>query len=93
MSERVIAAYANSAIFQLYYGENKLTVNEMMIRSALYLTNTLSWIFIVLVPWKNSASSMKQQLADRQVRGRTTLKHYPDSEPTSLWSFSLMLRA
>jgi hypothetical protein len=64
MSERVIAAYANSAIFQLYYGENKLTVNEMMIRSALYLTNTLSWIFIVLVPWKNSASSMKQQLAN-----------------------------
>jgi hypothetical protein len=26
---------ANSAIFQLYYDENKLIVNEMMIRSAL----------------------------------------------------------
>jgi hypothetical protein len=26
---------ANSAIFQLYYGENKLIINEMMISSAL----------------------------------------------------------
>jgi hypothetical protein len=26
---------ANSAIFQLYYGENKLVVNEMMMKSAL----------------------------------------------------------
>jgi hypothetical protein len=27
---------ANSAIFQLHYGENKLTINEMMIRFALF---------------------------------------------------------
>jgi hypothetical protein len=27
---------ANSAIFQLYYGENKLIFNEMMMRSALF---------------------------------------------------------
>ena len=27
---------ANSAIFQLYYGENMLIFNEMMIMSALY---------------------------------------------------------
>ena len=27
---------ANSAIFQLYHGENKLIFNEMMMRSALY---------------------------------------------------------
>jgi len=27
---------SNSAIFQLYHGENKLIVNEMTIRSALY---------------------------------------------------------
>jgi len=27
---------ANLAIFQLYHGENKLTFNEMMMRSALY---------------------------------------------------------
>jgi hypothetical protein len=26
----------NSAIFQLYHGENKLVFNEMMMRSALY---------------------------------------------------------
>jgi hypothetical protein len=45
---------ANSAIFQLYHGENKLIFNEMMMRSALYQTNTLSWIFIVLAPWNNS---------------------------------------
>jgi hypothetical protein len=27
---------ANSAIFQLCYGENKLILNEMMMKSALY---------------------------------------------------------
>jgi hypothetical protein len=27
---------ANSAIFQLYYGENKLIINEMMMKSALF---------------------------------------------------------
>jgi hypothetical protein len=27
---------ANSTIFQLYYGENKLIINEMMMRSALF---------------------------------------------------------
>jgi hypothetical protein len=27
---------ANSAIFQLYHGENKLIVNEIMVRSALF---------------------------------------------------------
>ena len=26
----------NSAFFQLYHGENKLIINEMMMRSALY---------------------------------------------------------
>jgi hypothetical protein len=41
--------YANAAIFQIYHGDN----NEMMIRSALYQTNTLSWIFIVLAHWNN----------------------------------------
>ena len=44
---------ANSAIFQLYNGENKIIFNEMM-RSALYYTNMLRWILIVLVPWNNS---------------------------------------
>ena len=44
---------ANSAIFQLYHGENKLISNEMMMMTALYY-NTLSWIFIVLAHWNNS---------------------------------------
>jgi hypothetical protein len=45
---------ANSTIFQLYYGEIKLIFNEMMMRSTLYYTNMLSWIFIVLAHWNNS---------------------------------------
>ena len=44
----------NSAIFQLYHGENKFNFNEMMMKSTLYLTNTQSWIFIVLGHWNNS---------------------------------------
>jgi hypothetical protein len=44
---------ANSAIFQLYHGENKLIFNEMMMRSAVYWNNTLSWIVLVLVDWNN----------------------------------------
>jgi hypothetical protein len=47
---------ANSAIFQLYHGVNKLVFNEMMMRSALYL-----------VGFFHSASSLKQQSADRHV--------------------------
>ena len=45
---------ANSAIFQLYHGKNKLIFNEMMMRSALLLDF-------------NSASSLKQQFASRHV--------------------------
>jgi hypothetical protein len=45
---------ANSAIFQLYHGDNKLIFIEMMMRSALYQTNTLSWICIVLAQGNNS---------------------------------------
>ena len=45
---------ANSVIFQLYYGENKLIFNEMMMTPALYQINMLSWIFIVLAHWNNS---------------------------------------
>ena len=55
---------ANSSIFQLYHGENKLICNEMMIRSSLLKTNTPGWIFIVLAHWN---SSLKQQSADRHV--------------------------
>jgi hypothetical protein len=35
---------ANSAIFQLYHGENNLIFNEIMMRSALFYSNTFSWI-------------------------------------------------
>jgi hypothetical protein len=45
---------ANPAIFQLYHGENKLIFNEMMMRSGLSNTNTLSSIFIVLAHQNNS---------------------------------------
>ena len=38
---------ARWAIFQLYHGV-QVTFNEMIMISALYLTNTHSWIFIVL---------------------------------------------
>ena len=54
----------SSAIFQLYYGENKLIFNEMMMRSALFQTNTLSWIFIVLAHWNNSPWSDMSLLSD-----------------------------
>ena len=40
--------------FQLYHSENKLMFNEMMMKYALYYTNTLSWIFILLAHWNNS---------------------------------------
>ena len=39
----------NSSIFQLLHVDNKLIFNDMMMRSALYYTNTLSLIFIVLL--------------------------------------------
>jgi len=32
---------ANSAIFQLYHGENKLIVNEMMMRTTLFHENSV----------------------------------------------------
>jgi hypothetical protein len=42
---------ANWTIFQPYHGENKLIINEMIMR---YKTNTLNWILIVLAHWNNS---------------------------------------
>jgi hypothetical protein len=45
---------AKSAIAQLHHCNNKLHFKDMRMISALYLTNTLSWIFIVLAPWKES---------------------------------------
>jgi hypothetical protein len=51
---RLLLFNANSAIFQLYQDENKLILNEIMMRSTLYYTNTLSCIFTVLAHWNNS---------------------------------------
>jgi hypothetical protein len=55
---------ANSAIFQLYHGENKLIFHdhEMMMRSALYyiVDKHVTLDFY-------SASSLKQQSGDRYV--------------------------
>jgi hypothetical protein len=53
---------ANSTICQLYHGENKLIFNEMMMRSALYETNTLSWMFIVLAHWNSPLVDMSFHL-------------------------------
>ena len=39
---------------QLFHGENTLIFNEMMMSSALYSTNTLSWMCTVLAHWNNS---------------------------------------
>jgi hypothetical protein len=69
--------YANLAIFPPYHGKNKLIFNKMMMRS------TLSWIFIVISHWNNST----------WIDMSPTWTHYPDSESSSLRSFSLMLRA
>jgi hypothetical protein len=55
---------ANSAIFQLHHGKNKLIFYDMMIRSALFYTNTQSWIFIVLAHWNNSPRIDMSLLSD-----------------------------
>jgi hypothetical protein len=45
-----------SAVFQVYHGEDKSILNEMMMRSALYWANTLNWIFIVVAHRNKSAN-------------------------------------
>jgi hypothetical protein len=53
------------AIFQLFYGENKLHVHDMMIKmiSDLYKINyMLSWIFIVLAQWNNNPRLLSDTL-------------------------------
>jgi predicted class III extradiol MEMO1 family dioxygenase len=40
--------------FSYIMAKNMLIFNEMMMRSALYWTNMLSWILIVLAHWNNS---------------------------------------
>ena len=41
-------------IFQLHHSENMLHFKKMSMMSALYYTNTLSWIFKVLAHWNMS---------------------------------------
>ena len=76
---------AKWAIFQLYYGKNKLIFNEMN-------HDDDDEVCFVLDQHAEldfySASSLKQQSAGRHVA-----PHDFDSEPTSLCSFSLMLHA
>ena len=45
---------ANSAPPQLHHGENKSIFNEMMMKSTLFQTNTLSLTFIALTYWSYS---------------------------------------
>jgi hypothetical protein len=54
LSEEV-SEWVSDCCLTLYHGENKLIFNEMMTRSTLYQTNTLSWIFlIVFAHWNKS---------------------------------------
>ncbi len=70
--------------FQLYHGKNKIHFEEIMIMmmSALYKTNMISWIFTVLTHWNNSCGQT----------WHSTRTYYPDSWPTSLSSYTLMLQ-
>jgi hypothetical protein len=55
VNQWVVVVHRQLSNFQLYHGEKKLIFNEtMMMRSALYQTNTLSWVFIVLSHWNSS---------------------------------------
>ena len=67
----------NPAIFQLYHGENKLIFNGMMMRSALYWTNTPSWIIMLV--------SLKHQSVDRDI---TPLGHIIPSLSQSVFALS-----
>ena len=43
---------------------NKLIFHEMMMRSILYLSDTLSWIFIVIAHWNNSPRIDMSNISD-----------------------------
>ena len=68
---------ANSEIVQLFQSETKFIYNEMMMRFALYSTNTLRLI----------ASSLKHHSMSRHV---APLEHDSASEPISIYPYSLM---
>jgi hypothetical protein len=54
VSEWVIAVYRQLSNFSAISWRNQLIFKEMMMRFALYYTNTLSWIFPVIAHWNNS---------------------------------------
>ena len=56
MSEWLLFNTKLNAIFQIYYGENALHFNEMLMILTLYLTNMLSWIFIASLQKKHFVS-------------------------------------
>jgi hypothetical protein len=58
---------ANSAIFHLHHGCNKLHFDEMMMMSALYKTNMLNWIFI---GWRARLKCGRSLIPDR-VKSKT----------------------
>jgi len=68
---------ANSEILQLYHGENKLMLNEMVMRYALFSTNTLGFY---------TAGSLKQQFADKYVAPLGHIIIIPSQPVFSLFS-------
>ena len=85
MESECLLLNANSVILSAISWREQINFNEMMMmRSALYYWPTR------LVAFLYSASSLKQQSADRHV---APLGHIIMIEPTILCSFSLMLRA
>jgi hypothetical protein len=68
--------------FHQYHGENKLRFDEIMMKSTLFYSNALRLIFTVLAHWNTGRHAC-----------RSTRTHFPDSEPTSLSSYSLIQHA
>ena len=61
----------NQQFISYYHGENKLILNEIMMRSDLYWTNTSSWILTVLAHWNNSPRIDMSPHSDTLSRFRT----------------------
>jgi len=70
------------ALYSAISWQEQVTLTEMIMIFALHQTNMLSWTCF---------NSLKQQPGGR--RHVAPFRHRPDSEPTKLCSFSLMLHA
>ena len=53
---------AKWVIVQIYHCQNKFHFDVLMVMSALYYTNSLSWIFTVLAHWNSSAKWRSSKL-------------------------------